>query len=66
VQCALGCFGNSVWAITCVVSAVGSGNEMAKVIEFYVPETFRKTGKWIPPTQRGKVIQFPLPEKKTA
>jgi hypothetical protein len=34
---------------------------MAKVIEFYVPEKFRKQkqrGKWAPPEQRGKIIPF--------
>jgi len=33
---------------------------MAIVIEFYVPEKFRRQGgQWIPPEQRGKVIPFP-------
>jgi hypothetical protein len=36
------------------------------VIEFYVPEKFRKqSGKWIPPDQRGTIIRFPAPEKKS-
>jgi hypothetical protein len=39
---------------------------MAKVIEFYVPAWFPKIAKWIPPGQRGKIIQFPGPEKKSA
>jgi hypothetical protein len=39
---------------------------MAKVIEFYVPGWFQKDAKWIPPEQRGKVIPFPMPEKKSA
>jgi len=40
---------------------------MAKVIEYYVPEKFRKqSGKRIPPEQRGKIIPFPAPEKKSA
>jgi hypothetical protein len=40
---------------------------MAIVIEFYVPEKFRKpSAKWIPPEQRGKIISFPLLEKKSA
>jgi hypothetical protein len=40
---------------------------MAKVIEFYVPQQFRKrSGKWIPPEQRGRIIPFPAPEKKSA
>jgi hypothetical protein len=39
---------------------------MAKVIEFYVPEKFRKpSGKWRPPEQCGGTIPFPTPEKKS-
>jgi hypothetical protein len=32
---------------------------MAQVIEFYIPLRFRKPVKWIPLTQRGKVLEFP-------
>jgi hypothetical protein len=40
---------------------------MAKVIEYYVPGKFRKpNGKWIPAEQRGKIITFPAPQKKSA
>ncbi|MGB9235127.1 MAG: hypothetical protein WCC04_11990 [Terriglobales bacterium] len=40
---------------------------MAKIIEFYVPTSFRKKAtKWVPPEQQGKVIQFGLPQRKTA
>jgi hypothetical protein len=39
---------------------------MAQVIEFYVPERFRKKVKWVPPDQRGKVLEFPADVKKTA
>ena len=40
---------------------------MAKVIEFYIPCTFRKkTGKWVPPEEYGKVIPFSLPQMKSA
>jgi len=39
---------------------------MARIIEFYIPEKFRRASKWIPPHQRGKLIQFPVPEKKSA
>jgi hypothetical protein len=40
---------------------------MAIVIEFYVPKKFREqSGKWIPPEQRGRIIPFPAPEKKSA
>jgi hypothetical protein len=33
---------------------------MAKIIEFYIPERFQKTERWVPELQRGKVIEFPL------
>ena len=39
---------------------------MAQVIQFYVPDSFRKKVKWVPPEQRGKVITFPVEEKKSA
>lgn len=39
---------------------------VAKVIEFYVPSSFRKNVKWVPPGQRGKVIEFPAERKKSA
>jgi hypothetical protein len=39
---------------------------MAQVIEFYVPARFQKKVKWIPASLRGKVIEFPMPVKKTA
>jgi hypothetical protein len=39
---------------------------MAKVIEYYIPERFRKTKTWIPPDERGRIIEFPVPEKKSA
>jgi hypothetical protein len=39
---------------------------MAKVIEFYVRNNFRKALKWAPQLQRGKVIEFCPPTKKSA
>jgi hypothetical protein len=39
---------------------------VAKVIEFYIPTKFAKRVKWIPAQQRGKVIEFCLPTKKSA
>jgi hypothetical protein len=39
---------------------------MAKVIDFYVPSKYRTSGKWIPAENRGKLIPFPVPEKKSA
>ena len=37
---------------------------MAKIIEFYIPQRFRKVSKWFPPSQAGKVLAFPLPDTK--
>jgi len=39
---------------------------MAKIIEFHIPNSFRKNDKWIPPEQCGKVIEFPPETKKSA
>jgi hypothetical protein len=38
---------------------------MAKVIEFYVRDLTPKV-KWVPPEQRGKLIEFAKPVKKSA
>jgi hypothetical protein len=48
------------------VSVIFRGRAMAKIIEFYVPTTFRKSGKWIPAGEPGKVIEFVPLTKKTA
>lgn len=37
---------------------------VANVVEFYVPSTFRKRVRWLPPEQRGKVIEFYMPARK--
>jgi hypothetical protein len=40
---------------------------MARIITFYIPQTFHPKVKWVPPVDRGKVIEFyPAPAKKTA
>jgi hypothetical protein len=39
---------------------------MAQVIQFYIPDRFRKKVRWIPSGQRGKVIEFPAEVKKSA
>jgi len=40
---------------------------MAKIIEFYVPISFKKkAAKWVPREQQGKVIEFAAPQKKSA
>ena len=45
---------------------IGSEDDMAQVIEFYVPTRFRRKVKWVPPTQRGKLLEFPADMKKSA
>jgi len=39
---------------------------MAQVIEFYIPARFHKKVKWVPPEERGKVIEFPAEVRKSA
>ena len=39
---------------------------MAKIIEFYIPQSFRKVSKWLPPAERGKVLAFSLAVQKSA
>ena len=52
-----------------VLPVAGSykGGFMAKIIEFYVPRSFRKKAtKWIAPQRRAKVIPFDSPKRKSA
>ena len=42
------------------------GGAVAKIIEFYIPSSFRKREKWVPPQNRGKVIEFSLQTTKSA
>jgi hypothetical protein len=39
---------------------------MAKIIEFYIPQSFRKVSKWLPLAERGKVLAFPEVVRKSA
>jgi len=39
---------------------------MAKVIEFYIPQNFRRTTKWVPDVQRGKLLELRLQTKRSA
>ncbi len=39
---------------------------MAKIIEFYIPKDFRKGARWVAAEQRGQVIEFSVPPKKSA
>jgi len=42
------------------------GGHMARIIEFYIPQGFRKVSKWFPAAERGKVLAFPLAVRKSA
>jgi hypothetical protein len=42
------------------------GGHMAKIIDFYVPQSFHKVSKWAPPAERGKVLAFPRAVRKSA
>ena len=66
IPCASGSLGSRVTRSHSLRLRLGIVIDMAKVIEFYIPEKFRKTARWIPLDQRGKVIEFPVPDKKSA
>ena len=51
------------------VAVPGAWNKevaMAKVIEFYIPKNFRRSTKWVPEIQRGKLLDFCPQTKKSA
>jgi hypothetical protein len=48
------------------VSSVGARRGVAKVIEFYLPKNFRRSIRWTAPGERGKILEFVLPVKKSA
>jgi len=37
---------------------------MAQVIKFYIPDRYKKNSRWVPPEQKGKLINFPTSEQK--
>ena len=39
---------------------------MAKIIEFYIPQSFRKVSKWLPENERGKLLEFSVAVRKSA
>jgi hypothetical protein len=59
-----------LWHLACFCHVVGAmkcfGGHMAKIIEFYIPQSFRKVSKWLPPAERGKVLAFPEVVRKSA
>ena len=63
-------FARPLWHLACLCHVVGAmkyfGGHMAKMIEFYIPQSFRKDSKWFPPDERGKVLAFPQAARKSA
>ena len=39
---------------------------MAKIIKFYIPQSFRKISKWLPEKERGKLLEFSVAVRKSA
>ena len=39
---------------------------MAKTIEFNIPQSFRNVSKRLPPHERGKLLEFPMPVRQSA
>jgi hypothetical protein len=66
VRCVIGFLEKSGYATGSGANVDGSGSAMAKIIEFYIPNSFRKKRPWIPAEERGKLIEFPAAEKKSA
>jgi hypothetical protein len=60
----------SLWHVACLSHVVGAmkcfGGYMAKIIEFYIPQSFRKVSRWLSPADRGKVLAFPMAVQKSA
>jgi hypothetical protein len=69
-QCGWSCL--VCWISKPKYTATGKGTHvmkeivMAKVIEFYVPQKFKNSRKWVPQPQLGKVIEFHPPAAKSA
>src|SRR5260370_30721694 len=42
------------------------GGCMAKIIEFYIPQSLRNVSKWLPPNERGKLLEFPVAVRKSS
>jgi hypothetical protein len=39
---------------------------MAELIEFYFPQRSCKVAEWLPPNERGKLLEFPAAVRKSA
>jgi hypothetical protein len=49
-----------------MLSKQRNGGRMAKIIEFYIPQSFRKVSKWFPANQTAKMLFFSLAGRMTA
>ena len=55
------------YAINSLGVRLGVVTAMKNVVEYYIPEQFRKQRRgWIVPEQRAKIIPFPTPQRKSA
>jgi len=52
--------------LLCVKQVGISEDVMAKVIEFYIPRSFRKSSKWFPAGQQAKLLEFSPSARKSA
>jgi hypothetical protein len=43
-----------------------AGMVVAKIVEFYIPNSFQKKVEWVSPARRGRVIEFGLRINKSA
>ena len=65
-------FHSQLWHLECFSPVVESQKKilwrmaMSPVIKFYIPPSFHKLVKWIPPAGRGKVLEFPAEIRKSA
>jgi hypothetical protein len=59
-------FGKRRAFFSCANQSWHFGGCMAKIIEFYIPQRFRKVAVWLPPNERGKLLEFPGAERKSA
>jgi len=70
VRCCAGCrrvLKKSSYAINSLRVRLGVETAMKNVVEYYIPEQFRKQSRgWIVPEQRAKIIPFPTPQRKSA
>ena len=60
----------SLWHVACIFACGATeeyfGGCMARIIEFYIPQSFRKVSRWLPLNKRGKVLEFRMVVRQSA